>query len=703
MDKIYSIDFNVNLIDFLSEQLLKENARDNFDFSQTIVVFPGKRQQFYLRRDLSERIKKAFYPPSIMSIEEFIQFLAAKVIGTNQSSFMPISLVDACFFIHNIVQRLELSYLDWQKQLAFEHFYLWAMKIFQFLEEMDKELVSEAQLLNVEDNAQIGLPLPDYVNRLLENINQIRKEFHKALEDNKLTTSGFNYYRVANESKKIPLEEFQRIYFAGFFALNAAEKKIIKQLLNQGKAYLIWQRSNERYSIFQELDDFFDVCPKSENSTNKKSSNIQICAAFDAHSQAEAAREALATIKDFENTCVVLSGSGSLMPLLYQAIPSDLANYNISLGYPLRRSCIYTLIQIIMQTQEKRRADGSFYINDYLKLLVHPYLKNISGDEIKPAAARILIHKIEEGLLGLDKSIAAQKSVFVKFEEVEDNPLTLQAAASVIQNSNQANIEPKTLRKHLSLIHEKFFRVFDLCQTLKDYASAVESMLYFILQQNSVNSDIFAVEAFGRLLKALESLKYSLFKEHKFRDKTEFFELLKSSIFFEKIPFNTTPLGGLQILGLLETRNLNFKNLIVLDLNEGVLPKIESGDSLIPDGIFPMLGLPHYHRKEEIIRYHFRRLMAAAQNIFLIYQVSSKDRESRSRFIEEIIWQEEKEKRALYDWQKLKYVEFKVASKKEQYCLKKTPMTRRLLKETVYSATSLDTYLKCPAQFYFRY
>jgi len=711
MGKIYTVGFDVDIIDFLTDFLLRENSGDNSDFSKIAVVFPGKRPQFYLRKALASRIKKTFFPPQIFSIEEFIQYLAKK--SAPQESHQPISLIDACFLIYKIIQNLKLTYLDWQKQLEFERFFLWARKIFAFLEELDKEMIKDEQLLNLQENAQIGLPLPDYINQMLANINQIHKEFHKSLEDYKFTTEGNNYYRVAKDIDKICLDEFKKIYFVGFFALNTCEKKIIKYLLQQDKAQLIWQKDEDKWSIFEELEGFFVMQPQKIESipsypvrntiSNGTYPRIQIYEGFDTHSQIEAVRAILSGLSDLEDTCVVLPQPGSLMPLLYQALPAHLTNYNISLGYPLRRTPIYCLIDTIIQAQERRRQDGSFYTRDYLKVIMHPYIKNIGDEKITQDMTRILIHKIEEALLGIDRLTGSGKKAFVKLPDIEDNSLIFQVASKVIRNSGFGKQEPRALREQLKFIHQRFLCAFDNCLTFLDFVKAFEAILHSILEKSRVSSDIFSGEAFNQILAILDNLAQSLFKEETIRKKTTFFELLKSILFSQKIPFSGTPVGGLQILGLLETRNLKFSNLVILDLNEGVLPKTDKGESLIPEGVFPVLGLPHYHKREEIIRYHFRRLVFSAKNVYLVYASSSKDRESRSRFVEEIIWQEEKKTRRLYTAEKIKRIDFKVAPTKEGFSLRKTPSTLRILKNYVLSPTSLDTYANCPARFYFRY
>ncbi|MFC1657835.1 hypothetical protein ACFL1D_00440, partial [Candidatus Omnitrophota bacterium] len=704
MGKIYSLGFNVDIIDFLTDALLKENGRDASDLSSFAVITPGKRPHFYLRRALAQKMGKAFFAPGSFSIEEFIQYLARKISrpGQGGGAYQPVSLIDACFLIHRIIRGLRLTYLDWQRHLDFEHFFLWARKIFQFLEELDKELVSERQLLDLQENAQIGLPLPDYINRLLENINQIHKEFHRTLEQNRLTTAGFNYYRVSGAIENICLDEFKKIYFVGFFALNACEKKIVRHLLNQDKACLIWQQDEDEWPILEELADFFATRPERIESSVAYP-EIKIYEGFDTHSQIEGTRQVLSGLGDLEDTCVVLPQAGCLMPLLYHGLPAELTNYNISLGFPLKHTPIYAVIDMVAQAQESKRTDNSFYARDYLKVLMHPYVKNIQDGEISRDATRILIHKIEEALLGIDKTIGIPRKAFIKLSEIEDNPLLFQVAAGLIRNAGIAGVQPEALRCQLKIIHGKLFSAFDGCIKLLDFVESVREILYFVLEKSKVSADIFSSEIFERFLNTLDNLGQSLFREESFNDKATFFQLLKICLSAEKVPFSGTPVDGLQILGLLETRGLKFRNLLILDLNEGILPKTDKGESLIPEGVFPILGLRHYHQREQVMRYHFRRLVGSATNVFLFFKSCSRNNESRSRLVEEIIWQEEKKAGRLYEPQRIKRIEFKLIPAREEFSLKKGSATMQILRGHAFSATSIDMYLNCPAKFYFRY
>ena len=149
MGPIYALDFKEHIINAAIDFLLENDDSAHNDLSSYIIVFPGKRPQFYLKKGLSERIKKPFLPPQVFSIESFIESLGIKLQDTRDfwQPCQKLSLLDACFAVYNIIQRTQLEYFSWQRNLDFEHFFSWAKKTFKFLEELDKELISSGNYL----------------------------------------------------------------------------------------------------------------------------------------------------------------------------------------------------------------------------------------------------------------------------------------------------------------------------------------------------------------------------------------------------------------------------------------------------------------------------------------------------------------------------------------------------------------------------
>ena len=148
-----------------------------------------------------------------------------------------------------------------------------------------------------------------------------------------------------------------------------------------------------------------------------------------------------------------------------------------------------------------------------------------------------------------------------------------------------------------------------------------------------------------------DELKDCAFAEEIFEPR-DLFKILDERLSSQMVAFSGSPLRGLQVLGLFETRALNFKNVIVVDVNEGLLPSLNIYEPLIPREVMIKLNLDRLELEEEIQRYGFMRLISAAQNVHLIYQQNS-DR-TRSRFLEELIWEQEERQgdrgRGYYPW-----------------------------------------------------
>ena len=182
--------------------------------------------------------------------------------------------------------------------------------------------------------------------------------------------------------------------------------------------------------------------------------------------------------------------------------------------------------------------------------------------------------------------------------------------------------------------------------------------------------------------------------------KEDIFKIFQDRLENEIISFSGSPLRGLQILGMLETRSLNFENVIIMDGNESQLPKLHIHQPLIPHDIIVSLGLDTIEKEEEIQRYLFKRILSAAKNVHLIYEENSE--KERSRFIEEIIWQKQKKEKS-FIIKPIPQVSFSTEVLLTRRETKKTKQMIELLKRRIYSVSSIDTYVRCPLQFYYKY
>ena len=191
-------------------------------------------------------------------------------------------------------------------------------------------------------------------------------------------------------------------------------------------------------------------------------------------------------------------------------------------------------------------------------------------------------------------------------------------------------------------------------------------------------------------------------KDIRFQDVGSYFALFKRYIMSSYTPFAGTPLRGVQVLGFLETRNLKFENVVFLDANEGNLPDTVREDSFLPFKARQMLGLPTYQDREEIMSYYFNTLISGAREAHLFY--IENDEKERSRFVEKLLWERQKREGKRDAKSYVKTIQYSInLGKKNPRPINKTEEMIRFLKEYPFSATSLNTYLYCPLQFYYEY
>ncbi len=679
--RLFAVSFCVNFIDFLADFVLKETGFSK-DLSKTCVVFPTKRAQLFLNRVLSQKINSSFFGPRVFSISEFIDYLANKT----HPHLKILSVPECAWVIFNILNEFDFSGFTSYKDAEFCEFFLWAKKIYEFLEELDKEDIDDSKLENIEKNAEIGYEVPQKVNILLKNLIKIRGKFKEFLKQNNFATPGYKYQLALKASKETDLGEFNRIYFAGFFALRNVEKKILKNILARKQGALIVHKTG-KWKVFEELEEFFKVkfSELKYNQKTNKTPQIEIFECFDTHSQIKKAKEILEQIQSPQETCIMLPDPSSLIPLLSQGICYFNFEYNVSMGYPLRRTYLFSFLDSLIKTQERKRG-AFYYTKDYLKIITHPFIKNLNLGEFSSQLAT-LIEEIENSILGEIKKPYSQKS-FISLKEIEED--------------NSLFKGDQKLKDFLKNLHYIFFDKFSEIKTPSRFATHLEEIFLFILKHSKTGMYIFSGEIFKRFFESLAEIKHSLFKEEEFKDIYSLFEFLRFNLLFETIPFSGSPLKGLQILGALETRTLNFKNIIILDVNEGIIPQDRDYESLIPEVVRYQLGLISFKDRDEIYRYHFKRFIEGAEKVFLLYKNLPQEKLFRSRFIEEIIWEKEKQASKL-GVVNVEKVTFNIEILKKELSIEKDEKILKKIENLALSASSLDMYLECPLKFYFYY
>ncbi|MBI5150024.1 MAG: PD-(D/E)XK nuclease family protein [Candidatus Omnitrophica bacterium] len=689
MSKVITYSFCEPFLDRLADHIEENYLKKGNDLSRLAVVFGGRRPALFLNRELAKRIGKSFYPPRFFTIDEFISYTVQK-----KELFISGQDLDQCYLIYQLAQKHAPEILKGRS--TFAQFLPWTREILQFIEQLDLEDVADKRLANIEANASIGYDVPADINRLLEHIVVLRAAYHEHIREQKVYSRGFQYWRAAQLIADIQFAEFDAILFGNFFYFNRSEEKIVQSLHERGQATLIFQGDERKWPVLERIASRFS-CPIREGETVPTPDfRLDLYKSFDVHSQVAAVREILKKIKNKQKTVIVLPDADSLVPLLSE-ITSMVEEFNISMGYPLRRSSLYSLCSFIFQAQLSKKADR-YYAKDYLKTLRHPFVKNLELSKSVPAAAtRTLIHKIEEILTG-KVSTSLSGSLFVKIEEIAGlddlYQLTLETTGGLGIKTSR-----KELQRALEQIHKFLFGDWERLNNFQEFTVCLGGFLDTLLEKSFMKKYPLNLNIAQRMYEVRDELATASFREENFGQE-EMFKIFDAKINRELVAFHGSPLKGLQILGLFETRSLNFENVIVLDANEGVLPKLNIYEPLIPREVMISLNLDRLELEEEIQRYQFMRLLSSAKNVHLVYR-ESKDRE-KSRFVEELIWEEQKRRKAI-DVAAPVQTRFALKVTQRKTSIPKTSAMIERLRGMRYSASSVNMYLRNPVEFYYNY
>ncbi len=683
MSKIITYSLNENFIEKLTGYIEENFLKKDFDLSRLAFVFEGKRPALFLRKALSKKIGGSFSSPVFFSIDEFIDYLLLK-----KRSYTRLSLMESSYMIYTLAKKLAPEIIRGKEK--FSEFLPWGREISHFINTLDRENIAQDSLRTVQASAAIGYDVPENINASLENIVILREAFHRELLRINSFSAGFAYLTAAGWIQEVDFDEFEKIFFCGFFYMEKTERQIVKNLLDRDKAVFFFQGDEDRWPVLKNIAREFSCAVKPEE-IKRKDFSLELYSAFDRHSQVCVVREILKKIKKPDSAVIVLPDSGSMIPLVSE-LGQEFGDFNVSLGYPLKRSSLYSLFEFIFQAQETKK-DGDYYAKDYITALSHPLVKNL---KITPdySVTRILIHKIEEALLGMEET-SFSGNLFVNLKDIESADTLFQRVA--VQADVKVSIED--LRAILKTLHLSLFGRWEGMDNFRDFSLVLGDFLDMLLAKSFIGVYPLNLKISERMYSLAEELANATFSEEHFL-KEDIFKIFRNMLENEMVNFLGSPLKGLQILGMLETRTLNFEQVIIMDANESVLPRIKIYDPLIPYDIKLGLGIDIVRNEEEIQRYHFRRIVSAADAVHVIYEDNGE--KEKSRFVEELIWMKEKENKRLGMVSPYR-VGFSVNVLPDKMEIGKTGQMVSFLKNRSYSASSVNTYVHCPLQFYYQY
>jgi len=684
-ENVLVYDLGENVIERLADYIIG-NAGTPHDFSRIACVFGGRRPALFLRKALAKRIKKSFYPPSVFTIDDFMEYIISR-----QNPVKKIGELEAAYLVYKIVKNKAPYIL--KNRDSFSQFAPWAQEINSFIEQLDLEDISDSRLLNIEKSASIGYDVPQSINKLLTHIVGIRESYHKELAEKNLFSRGSIYLEASRKVKERKFDDFDKVIFCNFFYLHKTELNVFKEMHSNKKGVFIFQGGAGEWSVLEKCEKEMDISIE-PNAKGSQKYQLSLYQGFDMHSQVCLVRETVDKITDKEKTLILLPRPESLVPVLTE-IAARLDEFNVSMGYPVKRSPIYVLFEALFTAQENKK-DDKYYVRDYLNLIRHPLVKNLKISE-DYAVTRVMIHKIEELIRGDEKSLIGG-SLFLSLAEIEAEEKIYTLSAETLGNMG-IDIEAKKCKEILRKIHDLFFKTWEDIDTFLDFCANLGNLLKVLSEKSMIQKFAFNLKVIEKIQLLEEQMRGLSFNKEKFKP-IEIWEIFRSRLESETVSFTGSPLRGLQILGLFETRSLHFENVIVMDVNESILPRLKIHEPLIPREVMITLGLNRLEKEEEIQRYQFNSLIRGAKNVHLIYEKNQE--KEKSRFIEELLWkmQKESEKLEVID---IPRAAFNISISADEFFAPKTNDMADFLKTCRYSASRLNSYLNCPMQFYYQY
>ncbi len=703
-DRVRLVSPRAGLIAAVAERL-PEAGRD---LSRSWVVFPERRPSYYLRKTLAERLGGGFVPPRIDSLDTFVNHVYTDRLGCRDR---PIDILDAVALLLEI-QRSAPEQLGRDRFLTADHFFPLGVKLYHDLEELTSAGVEGEKLRSIDLLAQDAVSgtgadlLTDRSRARLQNLSYFHERFLEALAERGLSTPAGRLRAVADGIDRTLFPDIDRLIFAGFFSLNKMEEELLCKLLGWEDFTLLLHQAKGIEGVLGKLGlteaEIADGIAAASGASEREP-EITVTKCPDTHGQVFALnavlRDKLADPSLFhERQVVVLPSSETLFPL-YQQTLADLHpdEFNISLGYPLTRTPIFTFFERLLDVFRTADEDGRVYAPDYLRFVLHPYTKNLyfPGLERRSDLTRILFHAVEEALT------ERKGRAFWSLAEIETDPAVREAVERLPRGVDGAPV-PAAFLEQLRAIHEALIVPLRTIDDIGDFAEKLIRILDHIYVHSTARLHYFFhpyAEAFGA---RLDGLARSLLRDTTFEDPEGYFNLFRKVAASGTVPFFGTPLRGLQVLGFWETRGIPFEEVTLLDLNEDVLPASKRGDSLLPVGVRRALGLPTNRDMERRIEHYLDVLIRGANNVHIFF-VESKDRE-RSRYVERLLWESRKRDPGRRAETPVATVRYEVALQTQAPLpVAKTGEVVENLRRLTYSATNLDTYLGCSLRFYYRY
>ncbi|MEN8124270.1 MAG: PD-(D/E)XK nuclease family protein [Bacteroidota bacterium] len=597
---------------FLSK-VTQQFLEENIDLSNHIFILPNIRAGIFLKTEFIKQQTKTAFLPHIISIEEFI---------SNISNFSTLDNLSQIFDLYTAYLKLNSK----NEIEPFESFSKWAFLLLQDFNEIDKNLINADEVfeylidakridkLFLSENKESEIT-QNYFN-FIEKIVLYYHAFNKILKDKKVGYQGLLYREAVNNlSNFIKNSKTQKYIFVGFNALNKAEELIINELLNNNIAEIYWDSDKYYLNKNTVAGRFLKTYKNNWKYYNNNDYNwvfdhlndpkkIELVGTSKNIGQIKYIGEILNNLEDknnnYQNTAIVLADE-KLLPILLNSLPHQVNNVNITMGYNLKNIALASLFDLLLKlhlNNKKIQQKNKFFFNDFINFINLPFLNSI-----------------------IDQALLNEKINFL----VKNN--------TVIIDYNQI----------IEILDQTKINGININFLFDNWDKNIYEILNYIIEfidilKSNKNLNYLEKEYLFRFNNIFQQLKY-LNNEFGFINNLKsFYHFYLQILQNETLSFRGEPLQGLQIMGMLESRVLDFENIIITSVNEGFIPSGKKQNSFIPYDIKTHFKIPTYKEKDAIYSYHFYRLIQRAKKIFLLYNTQNDDFGSgeQSRFITQL-------------------------------------------------------------------
>ncbi|MDH7446234.1 PD-(D/E)XK nuclease family protein [Aquimarina sp. 2201CG14-23] len=658
-------------MDSFLKEIISEVKSKHQNISKLIFILPSKRAGLFLKKELLNQYPdQTFFAPVIWSIEDFItQLSGLRQIDAIQTLF---EFYETYLTTHNHLEKESL-----------ETFSSWAQTLIHDFNEIDRYCIDHqsffSYLSGIQDLNHWYLQkektelIQNYVS-FWNNLSDYYTNFKSKLLEKKIGYQGLLYREASENITDYIKENTQKHIFVGFNALNNAEQHIFQSLLEANIGEIYWDadtffiknKYHEASLFLREYKNqwsYYQEKPFKWIRDNFSSSkDIKLIGVPKNIGQAKLAGQILSSIpsSDIENTALVLADESLLLPVL-NALPESVDSLNITMGLPLKEVPIASFFELLFILHKNPNPKGLYY-KSVLEIL-------------NSQPAHWLLGSFAYQLVTM---ISRENLVFITTEKLQQN--IGESEVSIID----ALFSPWNTAKEAIEQCRKIVQLLKTSLDTEQNSLELEYVYHFHL-------------VFNKLLALSNSYQY-------FTTISSLYHLYRDVISSETLDFRGEPFNGLQLMGMLESRCLDFETVIITSVNEGVLPAGKSMNSFIPYDLKRAYNLPTYKEKDAIYTYHFYRLIQRAKNVYLIYNTEDEGvgGGEKSRFLRQL------EIDKIPEHQLSKYIassEVPTLNKIPLVVEKNKAIVQKLKELSAHglSPSGLTTYIRNPIDFYYKY